>query len=240
VETDPTRVCELIVGLPEANVLGVEDTGTGQPWRLYVECRARGQCATNAVRWRRSRTSHTSSWLTCPPSGGRCGWRGAAPMALSQPGMPRRFMDRRRRRIASPRLGLTDRAGRWTLVRSENVDGRCPRWPASWEVTGTPSTTPSSPTERPSSTLTATGSARSLRSGWTRHSSPGSEDGDVSSGPRRSSTCAQVFSSTWCRVGAALIRPPGWPNVDWSGWQEEVGHVGPVLSVSGRLRHDAA
>jgi hypothetical protein len=30
VETDPIRVCELIVGLPDVNVLGVEDLGAGR------------------------------------------------------------------------------------------------------------------------------------------------------------------------------------------------------------------
>ena len=37
-ETNPIRVCELLVGLPEVNVLGVEDDGAG-PLRVHVERR---------------------------------------------------------------------------------------------------------------------------------------------------------------------------------------------------------
>ncbi len=38
-ETDPIRVCELIVGLPDVNVLGVEDLGADAPLRLHIESR---------------------------------------------------------------------------------------------------------------------------------------------------------------------------------------------------------
>ena len=37
-ETNPIRVCELLVGLPDVNVLGVEDLAGG-PIRVHVECR---------------------------------------------------------------------------------------------------------------------------------------------------------------------------------------------------------
>lgn len=35
-ETDPTRMCELLVGLPEVRVLAVEDR-CGEPIRVHVE-----------------------------------------------------------------------------------------------------------------------------------------------------------------------------------------------------------
>lgn len=35
-ETDPTRMCALIVGLPKIRVLGVEDE-PGEPLRVHVE-----------------------------------------------------------------------------------------------------------------------------------------------------------------------------------------------------------
>ena len=37
-ECNPTRVCELLVGLPEVNVLGVDDGGD-RPLRVHVESR---------------------------------------------------------------------------------------------------------------------------------------------------------------------------------------------------------
>ena len=38
--TDPTRMCELLVGLPEVTVLGLEDE-VGAPLSIHVETRAR-------------------------------------------------------------------------------------------------------------------------------------------------------------------------------------------------------
>jgi hypothetical protein len=51
VEVDPTRMCELLVGLPEVSVLGVVDV-TGDPLRVHVEmrpdCRRCGGCGAAA------------------------------------------------------------------------------------------------------------------------------------------------------------------------------------------------
>ena len=38
-EVDPTRMCELLVGLPAVMVLGVVDAGGGTPLRVHVEMR---------------------------------------------------------------------------------------------------------------------------------------------------------------------------------------------------------
>lgn len=38
-ETNPIRVCELLVGLPDVNVLGVDDDGPDEPLRVHVEIR---------------------------------------------------------------------------------------------------------------------------------------------------------------------------------------------------------
>ena len=39
-ETNPIRVCELLVGLPDVTVLGVDGTGTGEaPLRVHVQTR---------------------------------------------------------------------------------------------------------------------------------------------------------------------------------------------------------
>ena len=35
-QSDPTRTCELLVGLPEVNVLGIDDV-VGEPLRVHIE-----------------------------------------------------------------------------------------------------------------------------------------------------------------------------------------------------------
>jgi transposase len=124
VETDPIRVCELIVGLPNVNVLGVEDLGVGRPLRLHIETRgSRPVC----------RECGASAEVKDRPA--------VELVDLSAFGRPVRTVWRKHRwrcpdptcpvgswtgvdaRIASPRLGLTDRAGRWV---TEQV-GKCGR-----------------------------------------------------------------------------------------------------------------
>jgi hypothetical protein len=39
VEVDPTRMCELLIGLPAVIVLGIVDEGAGSPLRVHVEMR---------------------------------------------------------------------------------------------------------------------------------------------------------------------------------------------------------
>lgn len=112
-ELDPTRMCELLVGLPDVNVLAVVDVA-GEPLRVHVEAReprpACPSCAGEVVIkdrppvelvdlavfgrrarliWRKHRWSCPS--VSCPTRS----WTGEHPA------------------IAAPRLGMTDRAGRW-------------------------------------------------------------------------------------------------------------------------------
>ena len=76
-ETDPTRMCELLVGLPDVSVLGVDDEVNGFLLHLHrVERRAAGVCAL---------------WRAGPdegPHGGRVGrpavFRAADPSHLAQ------------------------------------------------------------------------------------------------------------------------------------------------------------
>ena len=42
-ECDPTRVCELLVGLGDVEVLGVDDAAGG-PLRVHIRCRQRRPC----------------------------------------------------------------------------------------------------------------------------------------------------------------------------------------------------
>ena len=45
-ETDPTRMCELLVGWPEVNVLGIDDEMSA-PLRVHIETRVeRSGCST--------------------------------------------------------------------------------------------------------------------------------------------------------------------------------------------------
>lgn len=119
--TDPIRACELLVGLPDVVVLGVVDA---RPLRVHVELRGEAPscagCGTPArikerrevvlvdlpVFGRQARLVWRKHRWCCPETA--CdvkSWTAADP------------------RIAAPRLGLTDRAGRWV---TEQV-GRCGR-----------------------------------------------------------------------------------------------------------------
>ncbi len=112
-ETNPIRVCELLVGLPEVDVLGVDDDTDG-PLRIHVE--ARGERPTcpccGGVVWRKDRNRvvlvdlpafgrpvrlvwHKQRW-ECPDE--ECPV-GSFTVQASQ--------------IAPARAAMTDRAGRW-------------------------------------------------------------------------------------------------------------------------------
>jgi transposase len=113
VDVDPTRMCELLVGLPDVTVLGVFDQ-SDSPLRVHVETREpRPACAgcgrpalvkdrpevelvDLAVFGRQARLVWRKHRWTCPHLACPVGsWTGEHPA------------------IASPRLGMTDRAGRW-------------------------------------------------------------------------------------------------------------------------------
>ena len=112
-EVDPTRVCELLVGLGDVNVLGASDE-PGGPIRVHVETRSeRPSCPGCAGPvWMKDRRAvelvdlaafgrparlvwHKRRW-TCPDD--VCSTRSFTETAAW---------------IATPRLVMTDRAGRW-------------------------------------------------------------------------------------------------------------------------------
>jgi transposase len=70
VEINATRMCERLVGLPDVNVLAVDDQ-RAKPIRVHVETRvervACPSCATPA--WVKDRP--VVDWSTCRASGGR-------------------------------------------------------------------------------------------------------------------------------------------------------------------------
>jgi transposase len=113
VETDPTRMCELLVGLPEVRVLAVEDR-CGEPIRVHVEqagerpgCLGCGGAAKVKDRdlvelvdlpafGRPARLMwHKVRWCCPDPDCEMRSWTWADP------------------RIAGARVAMTDRAGRW-------------------------------------------------------------------------------------------------------------------------------
>ena len=119
--TAPIAMCELLVGLPDVNVLAVEDT---TPLRVHIEvrdpsrscpdCGHRGvakerrqvELVDLPVFGRPARLVWRKHRLTCPdPACGRGSW-------TSQDA-----------RIAAPRLVMTDRAGRWVTAQVGR-DGR--------------------------------------------------------------------------------------------------------------------
>ena len=117
-------MCELLVGLPDVNVLGVDEDGPDEPLRIHVETRG--------------------SRLGCPGCGGGVRIKDRPTVVLVDLpcfGRPTRLVWRKHRwvcvegscptvswteqdpRIASPRLALTDRAGRWVTYQV----GKCGR-----------------------------------------------------------------------------------------------------------------
>jgi len=113
VECDPTRICQILVGLPEVSILGVEDVH-GAPLVVHIESQVEAR--------------------NCP-SCGRCGWVKDRPVVmltdLPSFGRPVRLAWHKTRRacpdlgcahgswtsrddrIAAPRYGVTHRAARW-------------------------------------------------------------------------------------------------------------------------------
>jgi len=113
--TDPIRMCELLVGLPDVNVLAVEDE---TPLRVHVELRDPSRscpdCGERGTWKERRRVElvdlaafgrpvrlvvHKHRWACKNDACGRGSWTGQDP------------------RIAAPRLGMTDRAGRWVTAQ---------------------------------------------------------------------------------------------------------------------------
>ncbi len=116
-ETNPTRMCELLVGLPEVEVLAVEDVAGG-PLRIHVRSRVE-------QRW-------------CAECGGQASVKDRTAVTLVDLpcfGRPTRLVVHKLRmwcrdrvceagswtvldeRIAAPRAVLTARAGRWSTIQ---------------------------------------------------------------------------------------------------------------------------
>jgi transposase len=114
VESDPTRVCELLVGLPAVNVLGVDDVGDA-PILVHIESRsARPSCSRcGAWAWVKERPEVEIVDLPCFGRRARLVWhkhRWSCPDGDCVVGS----WTSEDPRIAPARAAMTDRAGRWS------------------------------------------------------------------------------------------------------------------------------
>lgn len=116
-ETNPTRMCELLVGLPEVNVLGVEEEGSRR-LRVHVEsfvdqawCR---ECGCRASVKDRPTVEFVD--LPCFGRPTRLVWHKHRWWCreFACPAGSWTILDSR---IAAPRAALTDRAARWVTVQ---------------------------------------------------------------------------------------------------------------------------
>jgi transposase len=113
VEVDPTRMCELLVGLPEVSVLGVVDV-IGDPLRVHVEMRTEGRRCGGCGAPARVKERPEVELVDLPVFGrqARLLWRKHRLMCVQAP-CPVVSWTVENPAIAPPRLALTDRAGRW-------------------------------------------------------------------------------------------------------------------------------
>ncbi len=112
-EVDATRVCELLVGLPDVTVLGVEDEPDAE-LRVHVECRKASAFCESCGLEARLKERPVISLIDLPCFGRRTRlvWRKRR-FACPDEECPNLTWTEEDHRIASPRMAMTDRAGRW-------------------------------------------------------------------------------------------------------------------------------
>jgi transposase len=113
VETNPTRACELLVGLPDVNILGVTDLADAE-LRVHVELRtARPSCpGCGGSLWLKDRVDVELADLPAFGRPTRLVWRKQRYTCPNRACVVKTWTQQDRR-IAAPRLALTDRAARW-------------------------------------------------------------------------------------------------------------------------------
>ena len=112
-ECDPTRVCELLVGLPDVTVLGVVDVA-GYPLEVHVETRGpRPSClGCGTTGWVKDRDQIELVDLPAFGRPTRLWWRKHRWKCPNRSCAMKSWTGEDAR-IAAPRQALTDRAGRW-------------------------------------------------------------------------------------------------------------------------------
>ena len=111
--TDPTRVCELLVGLPDVTVLGVVDLAGG-PLEVHVESRGLDRSCVGCGRrgWVKDRDAVELTDLPCFGRATILVWHKTR-LECPNPACAMASWTVIDDRIAPPRMELTTRAGRW-------------------------------------------------------------------------------------------------------------------------------
>jgi transposase len=113
VVTDPTRMCELLVGLPDVTVLGTDDEA-GAPLSIHVETRARRRGCSECGALARVKDRPVVALVDLAAFGRptRLVWHKLRWLCAEET-CPGGSWTEDERRIAAKRLRLLDRAGRW-------------------------------------------------------------------------------------------------------------------------------
>ena len=136
-ETDGRRMCEVLVGLGEVDLVGVEELAGD---RLRVTIKSGGsrplceQCGGRV--W--SKGDRLVRLVDLPAFGRpvRLGWRKRRWMCPNRECGVRSFSEQDLS-VAPERALLTSRAGRWATYQVGRLGLRFRRWPKSWGVIGT-------------------------------------------------------------------------------------------------------
>jgi transposase len=117
VETNATRMCALLVAMPDVTVLAVDDQPS-QPIRVHVEQRVdRPRCSgCGTAAWVKDRPIIELVDLGCFGRPARLMWHKHR-WCCPAPACPVGSWPGQDPRIAAARLGLTDRAGRWATLQ---------------------------------------------------------------------------------------------------------------------------
>ena len=116
-EVDPTRMCELLVGLPDVNVLGVVDIVDGLLEVLIEQRVERPECPScRGLAVAKDRDEVLLADLPCFGRRARLRWRKHR-WQCRRAGCAVSSWTGEDPRIAAPRMALTDRAGRWATVQ---------------------------------------------------------------------------------------------------------------------------
>ena len=156
---DPTRVCELLIGLGDVTILGAVDE-PGGPLRVHIETRAgRPSCVgCGGPVWSKDQRPIELVDLAAFGRPARLVWhkrRWACPTSECEVGS----FTETAAHIAAARLVMSDRAGRWVTEQVGRHKRSVNELAVELGATGTRSTTPSSPMA-PHSSKTPTASAR--------------------------------------------------------------------------------
>ena len=116
-ETNPIRMCELLVGLPDVDVLGIDDED-GEPIRVHVESRVRRPACPVCAgpMWVKDRPRVELVDLAAFGRSARPVWHKHRWWCPAD-GCPQGSWTAEDVRIASPRFGMTARAGRWVTFQ---------------------------------------------------------------------------------------------------------------------------